>query len=315
MKIQKACSDFLKHCKYTKQLSYHTITAYNRDLVCFVELTKIKYVDECDKTVLKQYLISLNKMQLSKKTIKRRIACLKTMFRWLELDEVIEINPFHKIEIKIKLPQQLPRNIPKSDLVKVYNAAKHQIQNDRNIPYNELTDNIKNPKQFNNLSSLLAIELLYCTGIRVGELANIKLQHINIVEKRIKIIGKGQRERYVFLPDQETCILIKRYIELRGITNTYSNNLIINSRGGKASTHFLRKLIHKVTKTAKVKTRITPHMYRHTTACTLLDKGLDIRYVQKLLGHQNISTTELYTHVNNQTLQQKIAKINIRRSL
>lgn len=315
MKIHQACKEYLHHCKHNKQLSHHSISAYKRDLTCFIQAVHITFLKDCNKEVLKQYLTHLNYSNLSKRTIKRRVACLKSMFRWLEMEEQIEYNPFHKLEIKIKLPLQLPRNISKINVSRVYQTALSELNITHGICSDKLNEIIKKPRDVNKLSTLVCIELLFCTGIRVGELSKITLDDVCLAEKRIKINGKGQRERYVFLPDLQICKLLDIYLTYRKITQPKFSNLIVNSRGNPASTQFIRKLIHNITKLAKINSKITPHMYRHTNACTLLEEGLDIRYVQKLLGHQNISTTELYTHVNNQILQQKISAINIRRRL
>jgi len=234
----------------------------------------------------------------------------------LVFDEILSDNPFHKVDIKIKLPTQIPKNISKADLKNLHQTAINELSIvGVDIHHKSITGEIVRARNLNKLTALTAIELLFCTGIRVAELTNIKLQHINIHERKIKIIGKGLRERYVFLSDDIICKLIKFYIKSRIIANPESNFLLTNSQGKKASTHFIRKLIHIVSKKAKINHKITPHMYRHTTASTLLNSGLDIRYVQKILGHQSISTTELYTHVDNKTLQNKVTEINIRNQL
>ncbi len=300
MKINKVCDQFLSHCEYNKQLSHHSIAAYKRDLCCFVDFTTPINLLACDKFILKDYLKFLNTEGNAKKTIKRRLACLKSMFRWLELEEQIEINPFHKIDVSFKMPRQLPRNIPKSDLNKMLTAAKNQLGLNSHSMYlqADFKDIIKIPKDLNLFSALLAVEMLFTTGIRVGELVNIELQHINLGESKIRILGKGQRERFVFISDKEVSNLLTSYMSLRHIVNTNEPFLIVNSRGKAASTHFIRKLLRQTSNSAKVERKITPHMYRHSAACQLLESGLDIRYVQRLLGHQSISTTELYTHVN-----------------
>ena len=166
----------------------------------------------------------------------------------------------------------------------------------------------------NKLTCLLAVELFFSTGMRVSELVNVKINHIFLSEKKIKILGKGQRERFVFLPNKELTDLVSSYLSLREITKPTHNLLLINSRGKEASPHFIRKLIRQMSSLAKID-KITPHMYRHSAACQLLESGVDIRFVQRLLGHQSILTTQLYTHVNDSVLQKKIAKANTRGSI
>ncbi|MGL1956602.1 MAG: tyrosine-type recombinase/integrase [Colwellia sp.] len=296
MLTKDVCEQFLSHCQHTKQLSTHTIKAYKQDLASFNLLVQEQQIYDFDKKQLKNYVFQLHKMELSLRTIKRRIACLKSMFRWLELEDIIEVNPFHKTDVSIKLPRQLPRNIPKNNLRKMLKSARINLNLHKEDNYNltTLKASISTPKQVNKLTSLLVVELLFSTGMRVSELVNIEISQIFFSEKKIKILGKGQRERFVFLPSKELTELVNSYISLRKITKPKHDFLLTNSRGNMASTHFIRKLIREIAIHAKID-RVTPHMYRHSAACQLLESGVDIRFVQKLLGHQSILTTQLYT--------------------
>ncbi|MBQ4864135.1 tyrosine-type recombinase/integrase [Pseudoalteromonas sp. MMG013] len=316
MLVHEVCNLFLSHCQYNKQLSIHTIRAYKQDLACFNKLTKVQEVQNFDKNQLKYYVSQLHQMGLGARTVKRRVACLKSMFKWLELEDIIIVNPFHKADISLKIPKQLPRNIPKSNLRKILKSARAALNLEKEDSYtaSKLKELIVKPKQLNKLTSLLVVELLFSTGIRVSELVNINLLHISIVEKKILILGKGQRERFVFLTNKEIADLVNAYIIVRGITNPNHDYLLVNSRGKPASSHFIRKLLRQESDAAKVD-KVTPHMYRHSAACQLLESGVDIRYVQRLLGHQSILTTQLYTHVNDNVLQRKIAKANTRSSI
>ncbi|CAM4042572.1 tyrosine-type recombinase/integrase [Pseudoalteromonas byunsanensis] len=313
MQISESCDQFLTYCKTNKQLSAHTIKAYRQDLATFQSLVREQPVNEFDKKQLQNYLHKLQQTALSVRTIKRRIACLKAMFRWLEREELIHINPFHKADISIKVPTQLPRNIPKSSLRKMLRTARANLRIAKDDSYSVATLNplVTTAKHLNQLTALLVIELLFATGIRVSELVSIDIKHVLLSERKIKIFGKGQRERFVFIPSQEVVELIKAYLTFRNITSANHTLLLTNSRGKAASAHFIRKLIRETSKTAKVE-KITPHMYRHSAACQLLESGVDIRFVQRLLGHQSILTTQLYTHVNDNALQKQITKANTR---
>lgn len=309
----EVCEQFLSHCQHGKQLSPLTIKAYKQDLASFTQLVKQQNIQNFDKKQLKDYVTHLHQSNLSIRTIKRRIACLKSMFRWLELEDIIEINPFHKADISVKIPRQLPRNIPKSNLRKMLKSARSNLNLSKEDCYSlsRLQGLIATPKQVNKLTCLLAVELLFSTGMRVGELVSIKIKHVFLSEKKIKILGKGQRERFVFLPSKELSDLVGSYLSLREITKPKHGLMLTNSRGKEASPHFIRKLIREMSSFAKID-KITPHMYRHSAACQLLESGVDIRFVQRLLGHQSILTTQLYTHVNDSVLQKKIAKANTR---
>ncbi len=306
----------MSHCEHNKRLSEHTLAAYQRDLDCFLAFKQSLTIVDCDKEHLKRYVVWLNQQDLSVKTVKRRLACLKSMFRWLELEEVIENNPFHKLDFNLKLPRQLPRNIPKKELKKILKAARMLANVPVDEPYSHeaIAKTVTSSRAFNRLTTLVCIELLFATGMRVSELVGLTLSHVFITERKMKILGKGQRERYVFLPDQDLKTLIHSYIRLRFIVEPDHDHLISNSRGKAPNTQYVRKLLHKLTENL-VSDKVTPHMYRHSAACQLLESGVDIRYVQRLLGHQSISTTELYTHVNDVVLQRKIAKANTRKGL
>ncbi|MCF6435979.1 tyrosine-type recombinase/integrase [Pseudoalteromonas sp. MMG022] len=313
MQISETCEQFLAYCKTNKQLSTLTLKAYRQDLTTFQSLVREQEISEFDKKQLQNYLHRLQQTSLSVRTIKRRIACLKAMFRWLEREEFIQTNPFHKADISIKVPTQLPRNIPKSNLRKMLRTARTNLNICKHDSYNitTLSALIKTPKHLNQLTALLAIELLFATGVRVSELVNIDIKHIHLSEKKIKIFGKGQRERYVFIPSSEVVELIRAYLSLRNVTTAGHSLLLTNSRGKPASAHFIRKLIRETSHAAKLE-KVTPHMYRHSAACQLLESGVDIRFVQRLLGHQSILTTQLYTHVNDNALQKQITKANTR---
>ncbi|KZN44049.1 tyrosine-type recombinase/integrase [Pseudoalteromonas luteoviolacea] len=313
MLIQEASRHFLLHCQYARKLSPHTLRAYKRDLDTFVELVEEKNVLDLNKHHFKRYLYDLHQTGLSIRSIKRRIACLKSMFRWLEQEEVINSNPMLKVDTSLKVPNLLPRNISKKNLRKMLNTARSELGLAKEASYDlsNVGPLVRSSKDLNKLTCILSLELLFATGVRVSELVNIELNQVLMRERKVKVLGKGQRERFVFLPSVELLSLLNTYVTLRGRLNVEHLYLFVNSRGKQASPHFIRKLIRKTAEKAKIE-KVTPHMYRHSSACQLLESGVDIRYVQKLLGHQSILTTQLYTHVNDNELQKKITKANIR---
>lgn len=142
--------------------------------------------------------------------------------------------------------------------------------------------------------------------MRIGELINIKISDIDFDERLINIYGKGDRQRRVFLPNNNIYNLLRIYQLVRMTKTPTDDYLIINSRGSSVKTEFIRKLIHKNRRDAGINTHITPHMFRHSAATYLLESGVDIRYVQRLLGHQCISTTQIYTQVTDRKLQEVV---------
>lgn len=313
MNLDSAKSIFLDHCKSIKQLSPHTIRAYCSDLKEFSIFIKNKRKQVSDirdlkKEDIKTYMKYLfeNRM-LKERTIKRKVACLKVFFRWLEMEEQISSSPFYKLDTKIKLPKCLPRNIPSNELRLLFQSCDPLIANTGNHR-NVLTGTSNNMKTLiAQLTAQLSIEILFATGVRVSELASITLNSINISDRSIHINGKGKRERRVFIPDQELLNLIECYLKTRNLYLPSTNVLLINSRGRAASTQYIRKLIRYVGENAGISNRITPHRFRHSCATQLLEAGVDIRFVQKLLGHESISTTEIYTQVCDSALKETIA--------
>lgn len=314
--LNNLCAEYLLYCNKTKNLSDYTLKAYRIDLAQFqAYVGDEELIDSIDKVKIRQFHHFLSDKGYTPATIKRKLACIKSMFRWLELDDVVDINPFNKVKIDIKSPKKLPKNIPSRTIRKIILEAKKQIGLVKQSQYTstEITSKIVSGKGLNKLTTLVSLELLLCTGLRVAELVGIDINDISLRERKIRVMGKGARERYVFIPDIELCELLKAYIELRFVTSPDNSSFLVNSRGKPASTQFIRKLIRIVSESADVKDKITPHMFRHSAACELLEAGVDIRFVQRLLGHHSISTTELYTFVSDNALKQKISKANVRR--
>jgi integrase/recombinase XerD len=313
MIIKDACEQFLLYSRCTKDLSPHTIKAYERDLDTFLTITgRNTPINEYDRNTLREYVNVLFEEGLSKATVKRRLACLKTMFKWLENEEQVDVTPFYRLDLKIRLPQRLPRNLSTQEIRKVLNAVKSMLSLPKEIEYTLAEFGEITKRDMNNVTTLISLEILFTTGLRVSELVGINLDDIYLKERYIHIRGKGQRERRVFITDVGIQNLIKTYIQLRQITYPNHNVLLVNSRGRPATTQTVRIWIKQLSEKAKLSRRATPHMYRHSTATHLLGAGVDISYVQKLLGHQSISTTQIYTHINNKELYRNVVKANIR---
>ncbi|ADZ90157.1 tyrosine-type recombinase/integrase [Marinomonas mediterranea] len=314
--ISRIASRYLQFCQKNRKLSGHTLKAYRIDLKQFVECTGVKTsVNAIDKKDLHKFHDYLADSELSQSSIKRKLACIRAMFRWLEQEEEIEVTPFHKFNTSIKLPKRLPRNVNKSDLKRMLTQGRRTLDqkplksiSDENTGFSYPTSK----RDLNKLTGTLALELMLSTGMRVSELVGIQLDDIFLTERKIKIFGKGSRERYVYLPDKEICQLIRHYRKARTIVESDSSNFLLNSRGQPASTQFIRKLIRLLAEQSSTQLHVTPHMLRHSAACELMESGLDIRFVQRLLGHSSISTTEIYTHVTDNVLQTKIEKAKVR---
>jgi len=298
MLLNQTIENFKFHCKFEKNLSPKTLQAYEIDLKQFAQYKQFESIKICnfDKNKLKEYIQNLYSLNLKAKTIKRKIAVIKAFFTYLEFDEVILVSPFRKIKISIKEPKTLPKIIELKyikRLLKSLYRLKSQHQDIESTNYKSL------------VRDLLTIEILFSTGIRVSELCNILLNDIDCKTGVLKINGKGDKERIVHICDSEVKKIIQEYITLFHQKPDQNSHFLINRIGNKLSEQSVRLMIKKYQKLTGINKNITPHMFRHSFATLLLEEGVDIRYIQHMLGHSSISTTQIYTQVNNKQ-QRKI---------
>jgi len=288
-KFTEITSEFINHCS-RKGLSEHSLRAYEQDLKqLYVWLGDDDGALGLTKTAIEAWVGNMQEQNLAASTVKRRMACLKVFMRWMEQEGIIEFNPFHKIQIQIKIPRRLPRNLNTSELKQIVKSPV-----------------LLSNKDFPKFTIRLATEIMFLTGVRVGEVAAIRLPDIDLNSGTILIKGKGNRERRVFIVEPECKALIAKYIKKRRFFAPDSDRLLITSRGTAASADYIRRQLHALVKELKLGRRVTPHMLRHSAATQLLEAGVDIRFVQKLLGHSSISTTEIYTHVADASLRAAI---------
>ena len=308
MNVQQACNEFLTHCRTSKNLSVHTLRAYAVDLQEFRTFVGDEtLVTEIDRQRLRGYLRYLfDDRKLKETSVKRRLACAKVMFRWLELDEVIPVSPFHRLDARIRMPRKLPRCLSCDEADRLQAVPAEQLG--LKSPSPAAVQPAIPSAPLNDLTTHVAIEVLLATGVRVGELAAIQIADIDLLQGVITINGKGNRQRRVFLTEPGMITLVKSYLIARESIGPKAASFLVNSRGNPATTQFLRKLIRDAGETAELPRRITPHMLRHTAAIQLLEAGVDIRFVQRLLGHQSISTTEGYTSVSDGSLRTVITE-------
>jgi integrase/recombinase XerD len=318
MNLEEACKLFLSHSRSSKNLSEHTLRAYQIDLSDLLKFMGAdRELDQCSKPLFREFLAYLfETKELKASSIKRRLACIKTMFKWLEDEDFIPQDPLYRLNERITIPKRLPHALSREDMGKLLLYCRSAIT----WPNPEFKVSPKLPKScspadLNNYTCILAIEILFATGIRVGELVNISRLDLDLNAGTILINGKGNRQRLVFITDPEIIALIKFYQTIKDSHGYSATKLLLNSRGSDASTAIIRKLVKQAAKDAGIERPITPHMIRHTTATHLLEAGVDIRYVQQLLGHYSISTTQIYTHVNNSHLQTIIADLHPRKAI
>lgn len=258
-----------------------TLKAYKIDLKQFNAFMQHK---EClSKECMIEYIDMLHK-QYKPKSAKRKIACIKALYHYLEMENIIILNPFHKIKIKYKEPIVLPKTIPIFNVEIIIRYAYQQH-------YAAITDYQKET----SLRNILILELLFSTGMRVSEVSNLKAKSIDLKSKNIYIYGKGSKERIMCLANNSIAKLLEQYLKIRKDNSEY---LFTNKLGNPYSDQSIRNMVNDYAKAAGVEMHITPHMFRHTFATALLEEDVNIRYIQQLLGHSSIVTTQIYTHIS-----------------
>lgn len=275
--------EYLEYLELEKGLSQNTIDAYRRDLSDFAQ--GVEDIHSIDRTTINSYVRTLRERKLAPTSVIRKIASLRGFFKWATSVGVLEKNPAATLE-QPKTPQRLPKVVS----VKEIEEMLH-----------------------NNLTTLehVMMELLYSCGLRVSELVNLKVNDIDLSSKYVRCFGKGSKERIIPIGDKakET---VKEYLPTRELTlkkyNLNTKNLLIRENGSMVTRqevynfiHAQGKLIHK---------NISPHTLRHSFATHLLENGADLRVVQELLGHSDVSTTQLYTHISKKRLKEVYFAIN-----
>lgn len=278
-KVSCLVANYLESSQYEKKLSPHTIKAYRIDLQQFSEFFGDNLADRC---LLGQYVKNLNQ-RFAPRTVKRKLASIRAFYHELTASGVLEENPFDKFHIRIHLPQQLPRTIPAR-------IVQELLQN----AYSKYL-----PGKRQTLRDIAVLELLFSTGLRVSELCSLSKETFQLDGDclRLLINGKGRKERIIQIKTPELLHLMQLYY------NEYSQEiqaqevLFYNRLGRPLSPQSVRRIIIRHLKNIHTNFHITPHMFRHTFATSLLEAGMDIRYIQSLLGHSSITTTQIYTHV------------------
>ena len=273
--------EFLDYLEFEKKFSLYTVDNYDKDITEFKEylvMNNINSFKKVDYILVRKYLVFLYEKKYKNTTICRHISSLRSFYKYLLGNKLINENPMELISLP-KKEQRLPNF----------------------LYYNDLEKLLETPDQSTSigLRDKLIFEILYSTGVRVSELVNIKVKDIDFENKSIRIFGKGKKERIVLFGDQ-ALKLINVYLDQRGFSSEY---LILNNRGNKITTRGVDLIIHKNSLKSGLKNKITPHTMRHTFATHMLNDGANLLTVQELLGHENLKTTQVYTHVSNERLR------------
>lgn len=284
---KKYLEEFKLYVEIEKNFSKHTVTAYTSDVLSFLIWLNDKNISDVSYQVIREYLLYIQQFNYSKTTTARKIASIRTFYRFLYRERVVESNPALGVHSP-KRGKTLPNFLTESEIDKVLNNIK-----------------MDSPAGYRNRTIL---ELLYATGMRISELSGLNFENLNLEENEIKVFGKGSKERIVLVSDRakgflETYIKTVRYLIFKDEPSSDSP-IFINKTGYRLQPQSVRLAIKEVVEKIELPKHVTPHVFRHSFATKLLENGADLRIVQELLGHSSISNTQIYTHVSTERLKQ-----------
>lgn len=278
--------EYLEYCKLRKRLDTKTLKAYQIDLNQYLNFSS-SYPECISKQVVDNFITHLHK-QYKPKTVKRKIASLKAFFHHLEYKELLQNNPFANLEIRFREPKLLPKTIP-----------FHSIQAFLLTMYKQKEAVASEYQLRCCVRDIAVIELLFATGMRISELCSLKPSDIDLENHSVLIYGKGAKERILQIGNPEVISALNTYQSIFEKDIKKCGYFFVNRLHQKLSDQSVRYMIVSYAKLAGIEQHITPHMFRHSFATLLLEQDVDIRYIQRMLGHSSISTTEIYTHVSN----------------
>lgn len=298
MTWNEAIENYANYLRFEKNASENTIEAYVSDLQKLQDFAEQNLMNITPITIsyehLQEFLYQVSKINYSERTQARWISSIKGFFSFLLEDELREDNPSALLETP-KLGLYLPDTLSLEEIEKLISAT------------DENTDLAKRNR--------CMIEVLYGCGLRVSELTELQISNINFKENYLKIQGKGDKVRFVPLADY-TADFIKNYINnirsKQKINPKHSDILFLNSRGAQISRQMVFLIIKEIVRKANIQKNISPHTFRHSFATHLLQNGADLRFIQEMLGHSSITTTEIYTHLNTEELHETILKYHPR---
>jgi len=296
LKLKEAFKEYEQYMIVEKGYSRLTIESYKKDIQFFLtylhDKKEINQIEEIQKDHIYAYLKEIDQ-ELEKSSIRRKITALKRFFLFLTRENMLENNVMSSFE-NVKIKQHLPTVLSVDEMLQLLNSIS-----------------LDTPESYRNRCM---VELLYATGLRVSEMCQLKLEDLNLKNQTLKCLGKGQKERIVPLYEQ-CCLLLKEYIEVirpefcKNISTPY---VFLNKKGSVIKRDHFYHILQKIIQNSGLKKHVTPHTLRHTFATHLLDNDADIRSIQELLGHSNISTTTIYTHVSQKKLIDEYEKLHPR---
>ena len=288
--IDRYVEKFIRYLDIERNASKHTLINYSVDLKSLSEFLKEEPIEKVDYVSLRRYLAHVKELSLSKVSIARKIASIRSFFKFLFREGIIKNNPASSLSTP-KRDKHLPKFLDEKEIVLLLESPDKEGEA--------------------GLRDRAILETLYSTGIRVSELVGLNMDHIDQIGGIIKVYGKGKKERIV--PIGERALqAIRDYLKARRPVAKETKALFFNKNGGRLTDRSIRRIINKYIIKASIQQKISPHTLRHSFATHMLDHGADLRSVQELLGHANLSTTQIYTHITTERLKSAYTKAHPR---
>lgn len=295
-KSLRLADDFRLYLEIERNLSIHTVKSYYADVLDYLRWCGDVSPQEMTHKNIRLYLAELSTRNYSKTTTSRKIAAIRTFYRYLYRERLVSANPADNIKSPRKV-KSLPKFLSDDEVYLIFN----QLDN-------------SNPSQFRDR---VILEVMYATGMRISELCGLNFTNLNLEENEITVFGKGGKERIVLISNRAKQLLdeyinnIRSSFDLKN-EKKYDSPIFLNKMGFRLNQRSIHRTLANIVNSLNIPKNISPHIFRHTFATRLLEKGADLRVVQELLGHASISNTQIYTHVSTERLKQAYVKAHPR---
>lgn len=304
MTLAGAISQFLLHCRYEKNLTPKTLKAYATDLRQMAEFLAhggdADAVGRIERAELRSYIRHLH-ASLAARSLKRKVATMKSLFHFLEREDAIPVSPFRKMDVRIREARRLPRTVPLDQITRLF----------QHVHTARASASQGTHRRDTLVRDLAVLETLFATGARVAEVCSLTPEDVDLGRGRVRILGKGARERIVQLCHPDAIAALREYrkqVRADGFPWFFSNR-----SGRRLSEQSVRSMLRRHAAAAGLNLHVTPHMLRHSVATLLHEEGVDIRYIQHLLGHRSIATTQIYTEVGEGSQRRMLLRHHPRR--
>ena len=306
MQLGQALEAYLIHLHQTQTLSLHTLRAYRYDLQSLETQVgaKSKVADLTAEVILRDFQLRRNS-GCAIASLRRRASTYRGLCRWLVNRGNLDSDPWESLSLKFKSPRRLPRPLGRTELRNLLRSMS------KSAGVNQRSVNLDRLPYAHEGVTLVATAIMVATGLRVGEAVSIRVTDVDVERGVIRVLGKGQRERQVYLTNEWINALVAALLSTREVLAINHDYLLFNRRSAPMSTSALRLRLADAAESAGVPERVTPHMLRHSAATELIESGVDIRFVQRLLGHASLTTTELYTHVADSSLRRVVTEADV----